>query len=127
MIVEILPNEIFKKKAFLLLFVISVIFLILSIIFITSFIKNYENQRKKAKAYEIYGIKKPSLVFVSISIFFALLSLLCALSCFFMYYNIFGIKQRGYPFYIIILFIILSIASIIVNIIYAHKTQNCPL
>ena len=70
MIVEILPNEIFKKKAFLLLFVISVIFLILSIILITSFIKNYENQRKKAKAYEIYGIKKPSLVFVSISIFF---------------------------------------------------------
>jgi len=127
MIVEIEPNEIFKKEAFSILFVMSVLFLILSIIFITAFIKNYENQRKKAKAYEIYGIKKPSLVFVSISIFFALLSLLCALSCFFMYIHIFTIQQRNFVFYLIVLFIILSVASIVVNIIYAHKTQNCPL
>ena len=49
MIVEILPNEIFKKKAFLLLFVISVIFLILSIIFITSFIKIMKINEKKPK------------------------------------------------------------------------------
>ena len=89
-------------------------------------IKNYENQRKKAKACEIYGIKKPSLVFVSISIFFALLSLSCALSCFFMYIHLFTIQQ-SFVFYLIVLFIILPVVSTIMNIIYHHKTQNCPL
>ena len=127
MIIEITPNQIFQKHTFSVLFAICILFLILSIIFILIFIKNYQSKRKEASSLEIYGIKKPSLTLVLISIFFALISLLCALICFFMYLNIFGIKQIGYPLYIIILFIILSIASIIVNIIYAHKTQNCPL
>lgn len=127
MIIEITPNEIFQKQTFSVLFAICILFLILSTIFILIFIKNYQSKRKEASALEIYGIKKPSLALVFISIFFALISLLCALICFFMYLNIFSIKQRGYTLYIVTLFIILSIASIIVNIIYARKTQSCPL